>query len=239
MLLGSLCFSIYDDGLMTIHFDPEINLKIWPEVKGQVIRSCCISYDFGAMKQAQWCHFHMSVQSSSRVIRKCFPYRFIMGEVKNWPGPYVTKSTETSEIVHYVGMDIRIRSWKFQVSDKSRNLGTALNFGFWEDHNYTLYVTVHARYHENFHMCPRYSLASYAKLQVSITCRSGDFLQNVKGGNFMPPPPSAWWVNRTLVLCSLRSIARWNVNAQLGKCFNFTFNVKQIAISLIFTSNSL
>ena len=115
IILASLCFSRQDDSNDT-HFDPE--RSIWKfdlrSRSGQVKLGHIAYHRFGAMRQTHWCHFHLSVSSGSRVMsRNMFSHRLIMGEVKNWPD-LVSRNWKIRDI-HFVGVHVRIWSWKFQV----------------------------------------------------------------------------------------------------------------------------
>ena len=92
----------------------KVNLKIWPEVKvrsGQT-GSYCISYDserWGKHSDVTFTRLCHPVQELWA--ETCFTLRLIMGEVKNWPD-LLSRNWKIRDI-HFVGIYVRIWSWKF------------------------------------------------------------------------------------------------------------------------------
>ena len=94
----------------------KVNLNIWPEVKvrSRQTGSYCISYDSERWDKyidatfTRLCHPVQELWAET-----CFLHRLIMGEVKNWPD-LVSLNWQIRDI-HFVGIYVRIWSWKFQV----------------------------------------------------------------------------------------------------------------------------
>ena len=115
MILASLCFSRQDNSNDT-HFDPE--RSIWKfdlrSRSGQVKLGDIAYHTIRSDETNTLMPFSLVcvIRLKSYEPKQVFPHRLIMGEVKNWPD-LVSRNWKIRDI-HFVGIHVRIWSWKFQ-----------------------------------------------------------------------------------------------------------------------------
>ena len=111
-----LCVSLVKASWMIPILTPKGQVKNLTWGQGQVRSNWVMLHiiRFGVMRQTidatftRLCHPVQELWAET-----CFPHRLTMGEVKNWPD-LVSRNWKIRDI-HFVGIHVRIWSWKFEV----------------------------------------------------------------------------------------------------------------------------